>query len=214
MLWPRAAFSAARFTLSFFYHLQAARIKTQLGHSLSAADKGALRWARWVAMSTDASEENSAGGSGSTSTNARSTSPSSRTRTTPPVPPSGDTDAHGILGDPRPNPAASSSSAATPQHSLATSTLGLPRSARPVSDILVTAVVFLNAFMNAQGETKTDVEPPGCFFVFGQVEIMGSTGRCKIDVRASYDPKTSNYRHVDCKVQHLWELKQGAKGGP
>lgn len=85
----------------------------------------------------------------------------------------------------------------------------------PVSgDMTIAWMVFANALAQRWGSSKMDTTPKGCFFVFGQVEVMGSVGRCKVDVHAAYDPKTRKYTFVVCKIKHFWDLQQAPRGGP
>lgn len=201
-MWPRAVVGALYNSVYMLGHLQLVKIKVALGFKLSAMDRNAQRLMAHAVMVRTLTESGAIG-------------PDGKLRRPPPSP-------SGSQGLPRPNipgmpsginPAPSASKKELQQKK---SEDGAEAKA-PTNRIPIDIALALGFFVKSLGinlsRTRMDTAPKGCFFVFGQIEIMGTKGRCKVEVMAAYDPKTAKYAFIEAKLKHFWDLNQAAKGG-
>ena len=79
-------------------------------------------------------------------------------------------------------------------------------------EVKLVGQVFSGTFAQAWKQSKLDTMPPGCCYFSGDVELVGSQGRCKLGVLAAYDPKASSFIWVECKPKAFWSRVQMAKG--
>lgn len=198
-MWPRAVFNAVYNSMRMFSHLQLVKIKVALGLKLSPMDRSAQQSSAIIAkLQADGNESKE--------------SP----RNSSSVPGSGS------RGQARPNmpgmpfginTTASSSRKVQPQGAEEGS-IGVPLLGMPIpTDFLLAWMMFAQTLSRTWSQTRMDSVPRGCFFVFGQIEVMGTKGRCKVDVQAAYDPKAAKYSFVVAKVKHIWDLEQSPRGG-
>ncbi|KAI9727968.1 MAG: hypothetical protein M1828_005373 [Chrysothrix sp. TS-e1954] len=90
--------------------------------------------------------------------------------------------------------------------------LYLPEFPIPLSLVLATNVFRASLHHNTT-LSRWDKYPKGCVFVFGDVEVVGSKRKAKLDVFAAYDPKDGHWSFVKSQKKFSWELKQRPKGG-
>jgi len=202
IMWPRAVFGATYNSIHMFGHLQLIKIKVALGIKLSAMDRSAQRLSQTQALMARMQA------SGATGPGGQPNSPSfpgfggqAPPRPNMPGMP------YGI--NPAPSKSRKEQSKEPEEASAKGHSLKLPVS----SDFMLALMMFMSTLGRTWSQTRMDTVPRGCFFVFGQIEVMGTKGRCKVDVHAAYDPKTAKYAFIIAKVKHFWDLEQAPKGG-
>ncbi len=95
-------------------------------------------------------------------------------------------------------------------------TVGSPR--LPVvetqdNDVPVTLAVLAKTLARSWKVVRT--EPPrGSCMVSGLVEVVGTNGRCVMDVTAVYDPNLDRYLSVNSRIRILRSRSQRPRGGP
>ena len=203
ILWPRALFTAIRKSVSVYYGLQKLQLKTYLNLPLSNYDlllQAALNEEEQRRKLKEILEQASTRVATGTKDPKQLSAPQ-RTSIHPPE-----------LNPPKPSkipPGTADTSLNPPgQHNLYFLSIS------PSNNFTLTARTFFGTLLGVWQQTAMDPHPQGCFFVFGQVEIAGDKGRCKLQVDAAYDPKARRYSYVVVKLKHLWDFKQVAKGGP
>ena len=82
------------------------------------------------------------------------------------------------------------------------------------SDFLIATRMFVGSFAQAWKQSKLDTMPPGCCYLTGDIELVGSQARCKMKVKAAYDPKANTFVWINSKAEGFWNHSQTAKGGP
>ena len=203
ILWPRALFTAIRRSVSVFYGLQKLQFKTFLNLPLSDYDlllQAALKGEDQRRKLKEALEQASTGASTGIKDPQQFSTPH-RTSIHPPE-----------LTPPKPSkiPPGTADSSLNPPGQYNLYILRVP----PSNNFTLTARTFFGTLLGIWQQTAMDPHPQGCFFVFGQIEIAGDKGRCKLQVDAAYDPKARRYSYVVVKLKHLWDFTQVAKGGP
>jgi len=207
-MWPRALYHAITNSVYVFGVLQAIKVKLALGLTLSPLDKRAQKISMSQAMLTKmiaAEKEKAANSDGKPGT---PSSPSFGSQGLPPLSFPGIPYAGNSLSSP--------SSREQPEDVEAKPSLLSKAmiSVRIHDDLIVMWKVFVSMLSRMHSQSVMEFVPRGCFVVFGHLEIVGSRGRCKVEVSAAYDPKTSSYTSLSAKVKHFWDLEQPSRGGP
>lgn len=72
------------------------------------------------------------------------------------------------------------------------------------ADMGTALYVFMASLTQAWKASKLDTVPEGCCFLWGDVELKGSQGRCKMSVLAAYDPQNRTFVWVNSKPKRFW----------
>jgi len=207
-MWPRALYHAVTNSVYVFGILQAIKVKLALGLTLSPLDKRAQKISISQAMLTKmiaTEKEKAANSDGKPGT---PSFPGFGSQGLPPL---------NFPGMPYAGNSLSSSSPKEQPEDVGPkpSLLSKAMIAVPIhDDLIIMWRVFTSMLSRVHSQGVMEYVPRGCFLVFGHLEIVGSRGRCKVEVSAAYDPKTSKYATMSAKVKHFWDSEQAPRGGP
>lgn len=73
--------------------------------------------------------------------------------------------------------------------------------------------LFTVSLASSWNKLRIDRKPPGCCYIMGDVEVVGSRARAKIGVLAAYQPRENKILWVTTKAGQMWDLSQRPKGG-
>ena len=205
ILWPKALFAAATNGVKLFYDLKAIKVKEALGVELAPKEKqlrvvsAAVRTQIAAKAKQDQAQEEQNGRNSRLDKHNSGIQQHVQQQ-------SGEK-----LGPPEDKSGSRSESTSSKRIiSIAVPVFKLPTWP---SDMVLASRMFVGTLVQAWQESKLDQMPPGCCFLVGHVELIGSEGRCKMGVLAAYDPKGNSFKWVKSQVKRTWAKQQVAKKG-
>ena len=80
-------------------------------------------------------------------------------------------------------------------------------------ELIFAIVTFRGTLLDQWQRQHYDEQPPGCCYLQGDIELVGSKGRARLMVTATYNPRTDRIHNTQFQVRIQEPHLQIAKGG-